>query len=397
MLKIRYFHVVLFLFLFFVAAESIGQSRLKGNPSFLYDLMAKDVFFKPYLDNPEKYEIQIIYTQIDRNSQNNPNFTQYDYRLDSRQFFNPASLVKWPLILLGMEKVNNLNEKFGVSIYNKIGFSSASRKRHSGSVDRLAPDKKSRLVNYIKEMILVSDNNAYNRMYDFLGQEYINNRLTEMGYDSLRILHRFDDCTLEQNRTTPSVSFYNKKGVLIYKQPSATNPIQLSNPLGEIFKGGKDYSHFNNAPLQNINDMMLYVFFKESVPQQQRFNLTESDYRLLYKYTAMHPAESEFNVFKKKKQRYPVHLKKYLYYGKDSSKPNLPGLRIHNMVGESHGTLSDVAYFVNPSTGVEFMLSAVINTCDGDITPANYHYKDVGFPFLERLGEMIYQYELQRK
>ncbi|BEG98487.1 serine hydrolase [Bacteroides sedimenti] len=359
--------------------------------------MAKDVFFKPYLDNPEKYEIQIIYTQIDRNSQNNPNFTQYDYRLDNRQFFNPASLVKWPLILLGMENVNNLNEKFGVSIYNKIGFSSASRKRHSGSVDRLAPDKKSRLVNYIKEMILVSDNNAYNRMYDFLGQGYINNRLTEMGYDSLRILHRFDDCTVEQNRTTPSVSFYNKKGVLIYKQPSTTNPIQLSNPLGEIVKGGKDYSYFNNAPLQNINDMMLYVFFKESVPQQKRFNLTESDYRLLYKYTAMHPAESEFYVFKKKKKRYPVHLKKYLYYGKDSSKPNIPGLRIHNMVGESHGTLSDVAYFVNPSTGVEFMLSAVINTCDGDITPANYHYKDVGFPFLERLGEMIYQYELHRK
>ena len=77
--------------------------------------------------------------------------------------------------------------------------------------------------------------------------------------------------------------------------------------------------------------------------------------------------------------------------------PDLPGLKIHNMVGESHGTLSDVAYFVNTKTGIEFMLSAVINTCDGKITPENYHYKDIGQPFLRKLGRIIYEYEEQRR
>ena len=246
-------------------------------------------------------------------------------------------------------------------------------------------------------MILVSDNDAYNRMYDFLGQEYINKRLLEMGYDSIRVMLRFDNSNREQNRTTPSVQFYNDKDSLIYKQPAATNPVQLSNPLGAIIKGGRDYSYFNNVPLQDVNDMMLYVFFRDVAPINKRFNLTEKDYELLYKYTAMYPRESEFPLFKKNKRKYPVHLKKYLYYGKNSVLPDLPGLKIHNMVGESHGTLSDVAYFVNTKTGIEFMLSAVINTCDGKITPANYHYKDIGQPFLRKLGRTIYEYEMQRR
>jgi hypothetical protein len=375
----------------------LAQTSGKDNPALLNDLMEKDLFFQPYLDNAVKYEIQIIYTQIERDKLNAPHFTQYDYQLDNKKYFNPASLVKWPLILLGMEKINNLNPAFGVTLYNKIGFLENSDCSPRIFIDRLARDKTPRLANYIKEMILVSDNDAYNRMYDFLGQEYINKRLAEVGYDSVRVMLRFDNCSVEQSRTTPAIRLYNKKGVAVYEQPMATNPTLLANPLGAIVKGGKNYSRFNRISLQDINDMILFTFFRKTAPGKMPFNLTEEDYRLLYKYTAMAPNKSEFPAFKKMHRKYPVHLKKYLYYGKNSKVADLPGLEIHNMVGESHGTLADVAYFVNPKTGVEFMLSAVINTCDGNITPANYHYKDVGQPFLAKLGRMIYKYELQRR
>ncbi len=371
---------------FVIVFQGLAQTREIGNADFLSNLMMNDLFFKPYLENPGKFEIQIIYTQIDRDSSNLPHFTQYNYQVDNKKFFNPASLVKWPLILLGMEKVNNLNPSLGITLYSKVGKEG----------DYLSPDKTHRLANDIKEMILVSDDRAYNRMYDFLGQEYINKRLAEMGYDSLRVMLRFTSCTREQNRTTPSIYFYDERDSLLYEQPATINPVQLSNPLGTVIKGGKDFSYFNNMSLQDINDLMFFVFFKEAAPLKKRFNLTAQDYELLYKYTAMYPYESEFPLFKSNHRKYPVHLKKYLYYGKNSAKPNLPGLEIHNMVGQSHGTLSDVAYFVHPEAGVEFMLSAVINTCDGPINPANYHYLDRGQPFLEKLGKMIYQYELQR-
>jgi len=50
-----------------------------------------------------------------------------------------------------------------------------------------------------------------------------------------------------------------------------TNPIQLSNPLGTVLKGGRDFSYFNNLPLQNINDLILYTFFREAVPGKKKF------------------------------------------------------------------------------------------------------------------------------
>lgn len=400
----------------FLCAETSYASdpvfiRKTEKSDLLLRLMEKDIFFRPYIAQAKEYNIQIIYTQIHRDDKKNPSFTQYNYRLNSREYFNPASLVKWPLILLGMEKINKLKKSVpGISLNSKMEFLGNSVCSPHITVDKLAQDQTPRLANYIKEMLLVSDDDAYNRMYDFLGQEYINTRLTEMGYDSLRIMVRFAPCSQEQNRKSPEIRFLDDKGKTIYRQAETTSSKHYSNPLGKVLIGKahmnnngvivntpKDYSFSNNMSLQDINDLMLYVFFKDVVPSKKKFNLTDSDYNLLYKYTAMYPYESEFPAFKQNKKKYPVHLKKYLYYGKNSATPNTPGLKIHNMVGESHGTLSDVAYFVNPETGVEFMLSVVINTCyDGIIASPHYHYWDKGQPFLARLGKLIYEYEVKK-
>lgn len=388
--------------------SSSSWQRTKSNSDFLVRLMMTDPFLRTYIDRASEYEIQIIYTQIHRDSLRNPSFTQYSYRLNSKEYFNPASLVKWPLILLGLEKINNLQKDIpDISIYNKIDFEGALSCLPWTGKDNLSQDRVPRLANYIKEMILVSDDNAYNRMYDFLGQAYINKRLQEMGYDSLRVMSRFASCGIEENRSTPAACFYDNSGKLIYRQSEAYNPEPLFNPLGNVLKGKahqnaegklinepKNYSRFNNMSLQDINDLMFFTFFHEQAPADKKFNLSDDDYGLLYKYTAMYPAESEFPAFQTNKRKYPTHLKKYLYYGKNSAITNVPGLRIHNMVGESHGTLSDIAYFVNPLTGVEFMLSAVINTCfEGVIASSHYHYTDKGQPFLAHLGKLIYNYE----
>lgn len=397
----------------FVLSQAANPTfrRTEGDQQLLLRLMEQDAFFHPYLEHAGDYAIQLIYTQIDRDKQGNPTFTQHTYRLNGKEYFNPASLVKWPLILLCMDKINSLKQRIPeISLYNKVEYLGDTPCSPHVTQDLLAADKTPRLANYIKEMILVSDDNAYNRMYDFLGQEYINRRLPELGYDSLRVMARFAPCSPEQNRRTPAVCFYDRKGKLIHRQAEAVNPAELSNPLGHVLVGRahldakgmlvncpKDYSRFNRMSLQDINDLMLHVFFREAVPEGKRFNLTEEDYELLCNYTAMYPSESEFPAFRSNRKRYPAHLKKYLYYGKDSSRPEVPGLKIHNMVGESHGTLSDVAWFVNEQAGVEFMLAAVINTCsDGIIAPSHYHYADKGQPFLAKLGQLIYEYELKR-
>ena len=57
------------------------------------------------IENPEKFELQILYTQIDRDEKNHPHFTTYRFREDANQYFYPASTVKMPTAFLALEKI----------------------------------------------------------------------------------------------------------------------------------------------------------------------------------------------------------------------------------------------------------------------------------------------------
>ena len=47
--------------------------------------------------------------------------------------------------------------------------------------------------------------------------------------------------------------------------------------------------------------------------------------------------------------------------------------------------------------GVEFLLSAVINVNTDEIyNDGKYDYVNIGYPFMKNLGQLVYQYELDR-
>ncbi|MCD8079035.1 MAG: class A beta-lactamase-related serine hydrolase [Bacteroides sp.] len=385
--------IILYVLLWAGPVSRAGEQE-KQEPFLLYRLMQADDVLSRYLQEAADLDIQILFTRICRDSSGAPMLDKHTFRLDEKEYFNPASLVKWPLILLAMERVNELRAEVpAISLDNRMEFLGHTPYMPRTTEDPLAPDRVPRLSNYIKEMLLASDDNAYNRVYDFLGQEYIHRRLAEKGYDGVRVIARFAPCSYEENRETPPVRLYENDGRLIYSQPGQVNQQLLSNPLGRVVVGGRDYSRFNRLSLEDMYEMMLGVFVPEAVPQARRFALSEADLELLQSYTAMYPGDSEFVSFRENARFYHRHLKKYLLYGRDPEATDIPGLRIHNMVGESHGTLADVAYFVNPEDGVEFVLAAVINTCGKkEITYANYRYQQIGYPFLQRLGECVYRY-----
>jgi beta-lactamase class A len=58
--------------------------------------------------------------------------------------------------------------------------------------DPTTPDGKPNIEQYVKKIFLVSDNDAFNRLYEFLGPEAINEKLNKMGYTEAQIRHRLD-------------------------------------------------------------------------------------------------------------------------------------------------------------------------------------------------------------
>src|ERR1700730_69041 len=137
--------------------------------------------FDYILRNRDSLMVQIIYTQIDRNKNNQPIFTNYYFNVDSRKYYYPASTVKLPTALLALERLNQLGS-LGVKRNSSMVTEAAFSKQTAVYNDPTTPDGRPNIEHYIKKILLVSDNDAFNRLYELLGQEYINAELHKKGY-----------------------------------------------------------------------------------------------------------------------------------------------------------------------------------------------------------------------
>jgi hypothetical protein len=254
-------------------------------------------------------------------------------------------------------------------------------------------------------MLLVSDNNSYNRLYEFLGQEYIYKQLGNWGFPEARIVQRFAGCEPAANRCTNPIKLYTSNHKLLYSQPAVCNAEVLKNPLGTVGKGiahnqkGKlvngpyDFTYSNYLPLQVVHQMLMSVMFPEKVKSSGFPQLEPEDYKFLRNYLARQLEESEFAEYRTSPKYFSAY-KKYLYYGANREVKPQAGLRIFNVVGQSFGYLSDCAYFADSESGTEFFLSAVIYVNEnGIINDGRYVYRSIGLPFLGALGKVIYAYE----
>jgi len=123
--------------------------------------------------------------------------------------------------------------------------------------------------------------------------------------------------------------------------------------------------------------------------------LTEEDYSLLRTYMRMPATESTDPVYPKPAY-WPAYVK-FLMFGSDPKAVIPPNLRMYNKVGDAYGFLIDGAYIHDTATGVEFLLSARLYcNSDGVLNDDHYDYDSVGFPFLKKLGEAVYAFELEK-
>ena len=135
--------------------------------------------------------------------------------------------------------------------------------------------------------------------------------------------------------------------------------------------------------------------FPRAVEKEKRLQIPEKDLRFLQKYMGMLPHESDFPKYNRAK--YFDGYTKYLFYGNSRKNISNKNLRIFNIVGQSYGFLSDCAYFADFDSKTEFFLSVVIYTNKNEVlNDGNYEYESIGFPFLARLGQIIYAHEKKR-
>jgi len=374
------------------------------NSPVLHDILQQyPQYFDSLIRNNSVWQIKIIYTQVDRKANNKPVLKNYYFNIDPKQYFYPASTVKMPVALLTLQRLHELKIP-GLDKNATMITESAFSRQDAVYNDPNSADGRPTISNYIKKIFLVSDNDAYNRLYEFLGQEYINNTLHKMGYDSAQVIHRLNiSRTEDENRHTNPVKFYDTSSRIIYGQPLVASKLPYQprrNFLGTGYVSGEkvinepfDFSKKNRFTLADLHSILQSVIFPEAVPKSQRFKLEKDEYQFLYRYMSMKPGESDFPQYDSTYNG--AYAKLLMYGGKGDLDSNI---RIFNKEGDAYGFLTDVAYVVDFKNNVEFFLSANIYcNSDGIFNDDHYDYESVGYPFLKNLGRAIYQYELQRK
>ncbi|MGH2553372.1 MAG: serine hydrolase [Chitinophagaceae bacterium] len=390
-----------------VVLEDIFPESEQKQPAdtFISALMATyPQFFADILKRKEDVKIQVIYSQIDRGKKGKIKFTDHTFNLNTDNYFYPASTVKLPIAILALQRLNELNVE-GLNRNTTMITESDGNGQTQVCNDPSSATGAPTIAHYIKKILLVSDNDAFNRLYEFLGQEYINNTLHGMGYTDIQIIHRLDiSLTEEQNRYTNPIEFIDSIGNILYKKPAEKSMLVYAfrnTKMGKGYYMGSrlinesfDFSKKNRISLQDLHHIVRSVLFPEAVPAKQRFNLTKEDYEFLRKYMSMMPPESKFPYYGI--PEYWDTYVKFLFYGAEKNKAE-PSIRIFNKVGDAYGFLIDAAYFADIKNKIEFQLSAVIYcNSDGILNDDKYDYGELGLPFMKNLGRVIYDYELKR-
>lgn len=361
----------------------------------------------PAIQNLEKYEIQIIYTKIEKDENGKKKLQTFSFNENSNKYFYPASTVKFPAAILALEKLNDLNIS-GVNKFTHLSIDSVYENQTAFNKEFKDECGYPNIADYIKRIFLVSDNQAFNRLFDFLGQKEINQSLRKRGFDNTKILHRLEVTRTEElNKQNNPINFYDENNNIIYQQPAKFEGDEIELKLTDTKKGigyyadgvlinePKDFSQNNFFGLRDQHNLMIRIIFPELFDEMERFNLTEDDYKFLNKYMCMLPRESECPKYDST-EYYDGYVKFFMF---GNTKEQIPtNIKIFSKSGLAYGYLIDNAFIKDVENNVEFFLSAVIHVNEDQIyNDDKYEYDEIGLPFLANLGKIIYNFEINKE
>jgi len=391
--------ILLYLFLM---SCLIGCNSETKNSRLLFEILqeSKEPIIKKVLSDLNSYEVHILFTRIHRDSLGLPKFERHTFQENSKQYFYPASTVKLPVAILALQKIRKLQSQ-GIPIKADTPFTVLYSENVIKKTDSTHPKNKLTIAHLIKKIFLVSDNMAFNYLFDFIGRDDANKAIHNIGITNFNLSHKFSDSV--NKNSTPRFIFFNQKGDTLYNQaPIISNQKIKNTHLDGVLKGKgyvkdgtvieepMDFSEKNYASIVALNQILERIIFPKVFSRNEQFNIEPEDYFFLRYWMSRTPNEVTI-PFYDRETFFDSYCKFFIYGDKKGEMTN--NTRIYNKVGLAYGTITDLAY-VKDRNGIEFFLTATILTNKNEIFNDNkYEYDQLGIPFLAALGREIYQFE----
>ena len=374
---------ILFLFLFqgcFLSENPIKKS------------MKNDNFLTEILKNKEEYEIQIAYTEISRNKDGEPIFKDFEFQVDENKYFYPASAIKLPIVVLTLDKINELRSSgIDITLKSKILISSNHSKKNEIQLDTITS-----FQNLIADVFLVSDNYSSNILIDFIGYNYFNTKMSQAGLKNTYLNHKFNPDPyvnidwLIQTVDKQLISS-NQDQIIVTANQNISGLKKGENKFqdGSIVSGSLDFSQKNRHSIRDMHNLLKRIIFPSKLDKENVFNLNVEDYDFLRYWMSRYTYEDLGDKFRNDKKYFDSY-NKFFIHGKDTVVNNR-NIRVYNKLGQAYGTSIDNAYIRNYQDDIEFFLTATIYTNKNKTINDNiYEYDQTAIPFLSKLSQSIY-------
>jgi hypothetical protein len=391
-------------------ASPTNASRLLPNP--LTDVLARIErgvpALQPVIDQAERHRLQLVLGLIEPAADGTPTLRQYRWRA-GEEYFYPASAIKLFAAVAVLEELERLHAAQGPA----IGIDSPLRyhPRFAGEelVDRDDSNRAGATVTLrheIRKLFLVSDNEAFNRLYEWVGQDGLARSLAAAGLGEARIVHRLSEArSALENRQYPRIELLRPpaesgEDPVLWSLPERqSEALPAPPPVAGLLVGDAylddgqrieqplDFTAKNRIALADLQRGLCAVVRPDIDCGIAGFELTAQHRALLLEAMSQYPSQSDNPRYDP--AAYPDAWGKFLLPGLERVVPKAR-LAIYNKIGRAYGFSVENAWVVDRASGASFFLAATLYTNqDGVLNDDRYEYESVADPFLAALGEAV--------
>ena len=368
-------------------------------------LLGSSAKFERLLASPEEFRLQVLVSEVVTNSHGHVELTRHGYRVDA-EYFYPASAIKLCAAVAALQAVERLQPPSlstdPADAPMEIAPLFSGDVAQAGDASNLKGGDIT-VGHELRKLALVSDNQAFNRLYDLVGHEELNHSMHALGLRSVVINHRLSEPRkIPDMRASAAVTFRvpNAGPIVI---PARSSKLMLTNNANGLFVGNgymsgdqvvntpMDFSGRNGISLVDLQDLLVKVARPDIDLGTPSLRLSETHRARMLQAMTEYPRESTNPVYAPK--NYSDESSKFLLPGIRRVFPSAtPGERVESTgkPGRAYGFSIENSYIRNPANGRAVFVTAVLYTnADGVLNDDKYDYATIADPFFSDLGELI--------
>jgi hypothetical protein len=383
-------------------ASDAERGVLPDSP-LLREMLGSQEALRLVLAAAPRYRLQVVLGLVEEPAGGGrPTLVQHGFRAGA-EYLYPASSVKLFAAVAALERLAELRRETGLAItadtplvYQPLF---EGEQIEDKDPSNLAGGKIT-VAHEIRKIFLVSDNAAFNHLYELAGPDRLAASIERAGLPGVRIVHRLSEPhTAEENLRTPRIDFLGKE--LTHTLPERTAeplPPALDMPglrVGDAYldgdenrvEGPLDFAPKNRAPLAVLQRALCMVVRPDVDCGGPGFTLTEKDRELLMRPMRRLPRESVNPRLDR--AEHPDAYVKFLLPGLRRAIP-AGQLRVYDKSGQAYGFTLDNAWVVDAGGGKSFFLAAALYANeDGVLNDDHYDYETIALPILADVAEAV--------